>query len=75
MQLGTSAYKRFIEDMGWASKLPKGRIHYIRVDGFDEVGTWDFGHTAEMIEKGHQTGVEYLRQLSSHSRSQDEKAT
>jgi predicted acylesterase/phospholipase RssA len=72
--LDASAYKRFIEDMGWASKLPKGRIHYIRVDGFDEIGTWDFGHTAEMIEKGHQTGVEYLRQLSSHSRSQDEKA-
>lgn len=73
--LDASAYKRFIEDMGWASKLPKDSIHYIRVDGFDEVGTWDFGHTAEMIEKGHQTGVEYLRQLSSHSRSQDEKAT
>jgi len=65
--LDAGAYKRFIEDMGWASKLPKDSIHYIRVDGFDEVGIWDFSHTTEMIEKGHRTGVEYLRQLSRHS--------
>jgi len=73
--LDASAYKRFIEDMGWASKLPKGRIHYIRVDGLDEVGIWDFNHTREMIDRGHETGIEYLQQLPSHSRSHDGKST
>jgi len=73
--LNANAYSRFIEDMGWASKLPKDRIHYINVDGFEEVGVWDFTHTPEMIEYGHQTGVEYLRRLSSRARRQDEKAT
>jgi NTE family protein len=73
--LDASAYQRFMEDMGCVSKLPRDRIHYIRVDGFDEVGVWDFGHTAEMIEKGHQTGVDYLRQLSSYTGSPDAKST
>jgi NTE family protein len=73
--LNANAYSRFIEDMGWASKLPKDRIHYINVDGFDEVGVWDFTHTPEMIEYGHQTGLEYLRRLSSRARTPNEKTT
>ncbi len=73
--LNATAYQRFIDDMGWANKLAQDKIHYIMVEGFNEVGTWDFNHTTEMIEKGHQTGVEYLRQLSSHARISDKKAT
>ncbi len=71
--LNATAYQRYIDDMGWANKLAQDKIHYIRVEGFDDVGVRDFNHTAEMIEKGHQTGVEYLRQLSSRTRTQDEK--
>jgi len=61
--LNTAAYQRFLGDMGWASKLPQDRIHYINVDVFDEVGLRDFNHTSEMIKKGHQIGLDYLRRL------------
>jgi len=73
--LSATAYQRFLDDMGWASKLPEDRIHYINVDDFDEVGLRDFSHTPEMIEKGHQRGLEYLSRLSSHTSSQGEKTT
>jgi NTE family protein len=73
--LNATAYQRYIDDMGWANKLAQDKIHYIKVEGFEDVGIWDFNHTTEMIEKGHQTGVEYLRQLSRHPRSQDEKVS
>jgi NTE family protein len=71
--LNATAYQRYIDDMGWANKVAQGKIHYIRVDGFDDVGSWDFNHTAEMIEKGHQTGVQYLRQLKGHASRQEER--
>jgi NTE family protein len=71
--LSATAYQRFLDDMGWASKLPQDRIHYIGVNGFDEVGARDFSHTAEMIESGHQAGVEYLSRLSSNASSADDK--
>jgi NTE family protein len=61
--LNTAAYQRFLGDMGWASKLPQDRIHYINVDGFDEVGMRDFNHTSEMIKKGYHVGHEYLHRL------------
>ena len=73
--LSATAYQRFLDDMGWASKLPQDRIHYINVDDFDEVGLRDFSHTAKMIEKGHQIGLEYLSRLSSHTSLSKEKAT
>jgi NTE family protein len=73
--LSATAYQRFLDDMGWASKLPQDRIHYINVDDFDEVGLRDFSHTAEMIEKGHQIGLEYLSRLSSHTSISDKKTT
>ncbi len=65
--LNTAAYQRFLGDMGWASKLPQDRIHYINVDGFDEVGLRDFNRTSEMIKKGHQIGLDYLRRLPKNS--------
>jgi len=76
--LSATAYQRYLDDMGWASKLPQDRIHYIGVDGFDDVGLrdfTDFNRTPEMVEKGHQMGLEYLSRLSSHASSSDEKAT
>jgi NTE family protein len=73
--LNVTAYQRFIDDMGWASKLPQDRIHYIGVDGFDDVGVRDFSHTPEMISRGHQIGLEYLRRLSIRTSISDEKAT
>jgi NTE family protein len=73
--LSATAYQRFLDDMGWARKLPQDRIHYINVDDFDDVGLRDFTHTAEMIEKGHQIGLEYLSRLSSHTSIPDEKTT
>jgi NTE family protein len=73
--LSATAYQRFLDDMGWARKLPQDRIHYINVDDFDDVGLRDFSHTAEMIKKGHQIGLEYLSRLSSHANVSDEKAT
>jgi NTE family protein len=72
--LSATAYQRFLDDMGWASRLPQDRIHYISVDGFDEVSLRDFGHTAEMIKSGHQIGQEYLSRLSSNAGSADDKA-
>jgi NTE family protein len=45
--LSATAYQRFLDDMGWARKLPQDRIHYINVDDFDDVGLRDFSHTAE----------------------------
>ncbi len=59
----TAAYQRFLDDMGWASKLPQDRIHYIRVNGFEDIGLRDFTHTAEMIETGYQAGTEDLNRL------------
>ena len=73
--LSATAYQRFLDDMGWASRLPKDRIHYLSIDGFDDIGLRDFSHTAEMIEKGHQIGLEYLSRLSSHTSVPDEKTT
>jgi len=73
--LSATAYQRFLDDMGWASKLPQDRIHYISIDGFDDVGLRDFSRTAEMIDKGHQVGQEYLRRLSGHHSKPDEKAS
>jgi NTE family protein len=71
--LSAAAYQRFLDDMGWASRLPQDRIHYISVEGFDEVGLRDFSHTAEMIERGHRAGEAYLRRLSSSAGSADDK--
>jgi NTE family protein len=73
--LSATAYQRFLDDMGWARKLPQDRIHYINVDSLGDIGLRDFSRTAEMIEKGHQIGLEYLSRLSSHSGIPDEKAT
>lgn len=73
--LSAAAYQRFLDDMGWASKLPQDRIHYINVEGFEEVGLRDFSHTAEMIEHGHQVAQEYLRLLFSRTSNPDEKAS
>jgi NTE family protein len=73
--LSATAYQRFLDDMGWASRLPQDRIHYLNINGFDEVGLRDFSHTADMIERGYQIGQEHLHQLSSRARRQDEKAS
>jgi len=72
--LSATAYQRFLDDMGWASRLPQDRIHYISIEGFDEVSLRDFTHTAEMIKSGHQIGQEYLRRLSGNDGSADDKA-
>jgi len=72
--LSANAYNRFIDDMGWASKIPQDKIHYINVDSFDEVGLRDFNSTSAMIESGHQIGLEYLRRLSSHASGSDKRA-
>lgn len=58
------AYQQFLDELGWASKLPHGNIHYIGVAAFGDLRFWDFSHADEMIEVGNQVGVEYLRQHS-----------
>jgi NTE family protein len=71
--LNTAAYQRFLDDMGWASKLSQDAIHYIGVNGFEDVGLRDFTHTAAMIETGYQAGMEYLSRSSSRDTVDDKK--
>jgi NTE family protein len=52
---------QLVNEYRWSSELPKEAIHYIRVEGFEDVRLWDFEHTAKMIEKGKLTGLEHLR--------------
>ena len=72
--LNTAAYQRFLDDMGWANKLTQDRIHYIGVNGFEDVGVRDFTRTAEMIEAGYQAGLDCLNRLSSGECVPGEKA-
>jgi NTE family protein len=52
-----------IDEMSRAGKLSKDAIHYINVEGFENVRIWDFGHTDEMIARGRQVGLEHLRKI------------
>jgi len=54
---------QLVNEYGWSSELPKNAIHYIRVEGFEDVRLWDFEYTAKMIEKGRLTGLEHLRKF------------
>jgi NTE family protein len=54
---------QLVNEYGWSSGLPKEAIHYIRVEGFEDVRLWDFEHTAKMIERGKLTGLEHLRKF------------
>jgi len=53
---------QLVNEYSWSSKLPKDAIHHIYIEAFEKVRIWDFGHTADMIAKGRQVGLEYLRQ-------------
>jgi NTE family protein len=53
---------QLVNEYSWTSKLPKDAIHHIYLEAFENVRLWDFGHTAEMIAKGREVGLEYLRQ-------------
>lgn len=52
---------QLVDEYSWSSKLPKDAIHHIYLEAFENVRVWDFGHTAEMIAKGREIGLEYLR--------------
>jgi hypothetical protein len=52
---------QLVNELGWSRDMPKDAIHYIEVGGFEKVRLWDFKHTAKMIEKGRQAGLEHLR--------------
>ena len=54
---------QLVNEYGWSSGLPKDAIHYIRVEGFEDVRLWDFEYTAKMIEKGRLIGLEHLRKF------------
>jgi NTE family protein len=54
---------QLVNEYGWSSGLPKEAIHYIRVEGFEDVRLWDFEYTAKMIEKGRLIGLEHLRKF------------
>lgn len=53
---------QLVDEYSWSGKLPKDAIHHIYLEAFENVRTWDFGHTAEMIAKGRDIGLEHLRQ-------------
>ena len=55
------SYQRLLDELGWCTMLAKGDIHYIGIEAFERLRFWDFNHTEEMIEKGRQVGLEYLR--------------
>jgi len=52
---------QLVDEYSWSAKLPKEAIHHIYLEAFENVRIWDFGHTAEMIAKGREIGLEYLR--------------
>jgi len=54
---------QLLNELSWTGKLSKDAIHYINVEGFEDVRIWDFGHTEEMIAKGRQDGLEHLRKI------------
>lgn len=53
---------QLVDEYSWSSKLPREAIHHIYLEAFENVRIWDFGHTADMIAKGREVGLEYLRQ-------------
>jgi NTE family protein len=57
------SYEHFQEDLQWAQKLPDGKVHYIRVRGFENVRIWQLNHTAEMIEVGKRAALEHIAGL------------
>ncbi len=54
---------QLVSEMNWTGKLSKNAIHYINVEGFENLRIWDFGHTDEMIARGRQVGLEHLRKI------------
>jgi NTE family protein len=54
---------QLVNELSWTGKLSRDAIHYINVEGFENVRIWDFGHTEEMIAKGRQDGLEHLRKM------------
>jgi NTE family protein len=52
---------QLVNEYSWSAKLPKEAIHHIYLEAFENVRLWDFRHTAEMIAKGREIGLEYLR--------------
>jgi NTE family protein len=53
---------QLVDEYRWSSKLPREAIHHIYLEAFENVRLWDFGHTADMIAKGREAGLDYLRQ-------------
>jgi NTE family protein len=51
---------QLVDEYSWSAKLPKEAIHHIYLEAFENVRLWDLRHTAEMIAKGRELGVEYL---------------
>jgi NTE family protein len=52
---------QLVDEYSWSGKLSKDAIHHIVLEAFENVRIWDFGHTAEMIAKGREIGLEHLR--------------
>jgi len=52
---------QLVDEYSWSGKLPRDAIHHIVLEAFENVRIWDFGHTAEMIAKGREIGLEHLR--------------
>jgi len=59
--LDTVATQQVLDELEWVGRISHIDVHYIRVDGFEGVRTWDFENTAEMIERGREVGLEHLR--------------
>jgi len=55
------SYQQVENELGWYRKMSERDIHHIEVRAFEGLRIWDFSHTGEMIEKGRQAGLEYLR--------------
>jgi NTE family protein len=55
------SYQQLLDELGWCSMVADRDIHYIGVEAFEGIRFWDFSRTDEMIEKGRQAGLEYLR--------------
>ena len=52
---------QLVNEYSWSAKLPREAIHHIYLEAFENVRLWDFRHTAKMIAKGREIGLESLR--------------
>jgi len=53
-------YQHLLDDLEEAQEAPGVTLHHIHIQAFQDISSWDFSHTAEMIEEGRRITEEYL---------------